>query len=198
MLLFFINPSNIVVNNNHLVGTYPLKMAVLAGGIGFVVISLVTGIIKDRINKKSMICDLEIFYNGKNKKVKTMLDTGNLLKEPISGADVIIVEKESLKEIVSKEILLNISKILKGEWIEDARVHNYKFKLIPFSSLGNDNGLLIGFKPDYIKVYGEDEILRDDVLIGIYDGKLSRTNGYASLIGLNIINDSNELESKLN
>lgn len=197
MLVFFINPDNVIINDNHFVGTYPLKMVVLAGGLGFIIISLVTGIIKDKINKKVMICDLEIFYNGKNKKIKTMLDTGNLLKEPISGADVIIVEKESLKEIVSKDLLINISKILEGSWLDNSEIHSYKFKLIPFSSLGNDNGLLIGFKPDYVKVYSDEEILRDDVLIGIYDGKLSKSNIYTSLIGLNVINNSNKVKENV-
>lgn len=194
MLLFFISPKNIILQNNYLVGTYPLKVAVLAGGIGFIIISLVTKIIKDKISKKSMICELEIFYKGKNVKIKTMLDTGNLLKEPISMADVVIVEKESLTEIISKEVLENISNILHGKWIESNTVHSYKFKLIPFSSLGNDNGLLIGFKPDYIKIYGEEECVRNDVLIGIYDGKLSRNNMYASLIGLDILNHSQKMK----
>lgn len=190
MLLFFINPDNVVIDGNHFIGTYPLKIAVLAGGIGFIIISLVTQIIKDRISKRAMICDLEIFYNGKNRKLKTMLDTGNLLKEPISKSDVVIVEKESLKDIISNEILENITYILKGSWIESENIHSYKFKLIPFSSLGNDNGLLIGFKPDYIKICGEEECVRDDVLIGIYDGKLSKTNMYTSLIGLNVLDNT--------
>jgi hypothetical protein len=43
-----------------------------------------------------MLCDLEIFYKGKMKKIKTMIDTGNFLKEPITQTDVIIVEKNSL------------------------------------------------------------------------------------------------------
>lgn len=188
MLLFFINPQNLIIENNHLVGTYPLKIAVLSGGFGFIVISVVAGIIKSNLNKKAMICDLEIFYNGKYKKIKTMLDTGNLLKEPISKSDVVIVEKDSLEGIVSNDILKNIKYILKGNWIEDDNVHSYKFKLIPFSSLGNENGLLIGFKPDYIKIYGEEECIRKNVLIGIYDGKLSKSNSYTSLIGLDILN----------
>ena len=58
-----------------------------------------------------MICDLEIFYDGKYKKLKTMLDTGNLLKEPISKADVVIVEKDSLEGIISNDILKNIKHI---------------------------------------------------------------------------------------
>lgn len=188
MLLFFINPNNLIIENNHFVGTYPIKVAVLAGGFGFIIITIVAVIIKSNLSKKAMICDLEIFYDGKYKKLKTMLDTGNLLKEPISKTDVVIVEKESLEGIISNDILKNIKYILKGKWIEDDNVHSYKFKLIPFSSLGNENGLLIGFKPDYIKIYGEEEYIRKNVLIGIYDGKLSRTNSYSSLIGLDILN----------
>ncbi len=188
MLLFFISPNNLVMENNHFIGTYPIKVAVLSGGVGFIVITVVAEIIKSNINKKSMICDLEIFYDGKYKKLKTMLDTGNLLKEPISKTDVVIVEKESLEGIVSNDILKNIKCILKGKWIEADNIHSYKFKLIPFSSLGNENGLLIGFKPDYIKIYGEEECIRKNVLIAIYDGKLSRTNSYSSLIGLDILN----------
>ena len=188
MLLFFIKPQNIIIKSNHLVGTYPIKITILAGILGFVVIFLIEKIIKDRLNKKSMICDLEIFYDGKIRKIKTMIDTGNLLKEPISKNDVIIVEKESLEGIVSKDILENIKYILKGKWIQEKNIYSYKIKLIPFSSLGNDNGLLLGFKPDYVKIYSDDEITRNDVLIGIYDGKLSKANQYNSLIGLDILN----------
>ena len=188
MLLFFINPNNLIIEDNHLVGTYPLKVTVLAGGFGFIVITIIANIIKSNLSKRSMICDLEIFYKGKYKKIKSMLDTGNLLKEPISKTDVVIVEKESLEGMISNDILKNIKHILKGKWIESDNVHSYKFKLIPFSSLGNENGLLIGFKPDYIKIYGEEECIRKNVLIGIYDGKLSRSNSYTSLIGLDILN----------
>lgn len=195
MLLFFINPQNIVMNKNGFVGIYPLKVTVFAGGIGFIIISIVTQIIKTRINRNNIICELEIFYNGKCQKIKTMLDTGNLLKEPISNADVIIVEKESLKEILNSEILDNISSILKGRWIEAENIHSYKLKIIPFSSLGNDNGLLIGFKPDYIKIYSEEEIIRNDVLIGIYNGKLTKNSMYTSLIGLDILEKKNLKEN---
>ena len=186
MLLFFINPQNIIINENRFVGTYPLKIAVLAGGLGFIIITIVAQIIKNKLTKNNMICELEIFYKGKNKKMKTMLDTGNLLKEPISNEDVIIVEKESLRDMISNDILENINIILKGNMLDSQNIYSYKIKIIPFSSLGNDNGLLIGFKPDYIKVYGEEEIVRNDIIVGIYNGKLTQNDMYTSLIGLNI------------
>lgn len=142
-----------------------------------------------------MVCDLEIYYNGKYQKIKTMIDTGNLLKDPITQSDVIIVEKESLKNMISENILENIDNIINGKWLESTEeVHKYKFKIIPFSSLGKENGLLIGFKPDYIKILDEGEFIRDDVIIGIYDGKLTKTNLYSSLIGLEILNKGKVLK----
>lgn len=187
MLLFFINPKDIIIKSNHLVGVYPLKVAIMSGIVGFIVFVVISKIVKNSLNKKSIICDIEIFYNGNTEKIKTMIDTGNLLKDPISQNDVIIVEKDSLKSVISKDILDNIQAILQGKWLETENVHSYKLKLIPFSSLGNDNGLLIGFKPDYIKIYSEEEYIRNDVLVGIYDGKLSKNNLYTSLIGLDIL-----------
>lgn len=189
MLLFFIKPENIVIKGNHFVGTYPLKVVIVGGIAGFIIITVVSKIIKDRINKKALICDLEIFYKGKIKKIKTMIDTGNLLKEPITQTDVIIVEKSSLKDIVEDEILDNLENILKGKWLEkeNLKVHEYHFKLIPFTSLGNENGLLIGFKPDYVKIYDEEENIRSNIIIAIYNGKLCKTNLYTSLIGLDVL-----------
>lgn len=198
MLLFFINPQNIKISENRLVGVYPIKITILAGILGFIVISIVAQIIKNRMTKKDMICELEIFYNGKYKRLKTMLDTGNFLKEPITNADVIIVEKESLKDIVDNDLLDNIGTIIKGKWLDSENIYSYKLKIIPFTSLGNDNGILIGFKPDYIKIYSEREIIRNDVLIGIYNGKLTRNNTYTSLIGLDTLEVNNSKVLKEN
>ncbi len=144
MLLFLINPSHIVFKNGLLVGSYPVKMTIIGGIVGFIVIAIVSYVIKDRLRVKSMLCDLEIYYKGKYQKLKTMIDTGNLLKEPISQTDVIIVEKNSLRGMIADEILDNLDDILQGKWLSSKEdVYAYKFKVIPFSSLGNENGLLI-------------------------------------------------------
>lgn len=189
MLLFFLKPEDIIFRNGHLIGTYPIKIAILGGIVGFSIIAMLSNIIRDRRKIKSMLCDMEIFYKERKIKLKTMIDTGNLLKDPITQTDVIIVEKASLKGLLEDEILDHIEDILNGKWLEDSRIHNYKFKLIPFSSLGNENGLIIGFKPEYIKIYDETEKIIKNVIVGIYPGRLSKTNLYTSLIGLNILKE---------
>ena len=50
--------------------------------------------------------------------------------------------------------------------------------------------MLIGFKPDYIKIYSDEIKTAKNVIIGIYNGKLTKSNLYTSLIGLNILKES--------
>lgn len=184
MLLFFISPENVIYENGHFIGTYPIKITIIGGILGFLIITLVAKFIKDRI--QNTLCDLEIFLNEKKIHIKTLIDSGNLLKEPITNQDVIVVQKSSLEDLIDKKILNEAIEMVNGKIIGDMSedIYKLKFKVIPFSALGNENGVLIGFKPDYIKIYSEEEIVKKDVIVGIYDGKLSKTNLYTSLIGL--------------
>ena len=195
MLLFFINPKNIVFNGNHLVGLYPIKVTIIGGIVGFIIISIVALIIKNKLNQNNIIYDLKIVHNGKTIILKTLMDSGNLLKDPITNMDVIIVEKDSLKNLLDIEAFEYTKKMRKGNLLEENlnNIHKYKFKFIPFSSLGNENGMLIGFKPDFVEIYGEEENIRNDVVIGIYEGKLSKTDRYTSLVGLNIFKRSGNI-----
>lgn len=195
MLLFFINPKNVVFNGKHLVGLYPIKVTIIGGIVGFIIISIVALIIKNKLNQNNIIYDLKIVHNGKTIMLKTLMDSGNLLKDPITNMDVIIVEKDSLQDLLDKDALEYINKMKKGNLLEESfeNIHKYKFKFIPFSSLGNENGMLIGFKPDFVEIYGEEENIRNDVVIGIYEGKLSKTNKYTSLVGLNIFKRSGSI-----
>ncbi len=184
MLLFFVSPESVIYENGRFIGTYPLKITIYGGILGFIIIILVAKFIKNKFS--NTLCDLEIFFKGKVIKLKTLVDSGNLLKEPISNQDVIVVQKSSLEDLIDKKILNEATSMIKGSLIGDMskELYEYKFKVIPFSSLGNENGVLIGFKPDYIKIYSDEEIIKKDVIIGIYDGALSKTNLYTSLIGL--------------
>lgn len=100
---------------------------------------------------------------------------------------VVIVEKNILSGLVDSFILENIQNILGGKWLEEtnSKIYDYKFRIIPFSSLGNKDGLLLGFKPDYIKIYTDEDILEKEVVVGIYEEALcSYSNEYNAIIGL--------------
>lgn len=148
-LLYFIRPQDILMRNGYLTGTYPIKIALLGGIVGFVVVNIAFKIVKGRISKKDMFCDIEIYFREKKASIKAMIDTGNLLKEPISGMPVIVVEKQELEDIIPRKIIENLNTILTGgntnEILEEAKEYLPKFRVVPFSSLGKQNRTIIRF-----------------------------------------------------
>ena len=183
-LLYIINPQNINFENGVLIGTYPLKVTIIAGIIGFIVIQIAFRINKRQVKKKDMYCKLEVVINKKIAKIKAYVDTGNMLKEPITNIPVIIVEKEKIKNLIN----IDLDKIIGGD---SQNINKIKFRIIPFNSIGKQNGMLIGIKPDFVKVMFEDnEKYIEDVIIGIYDKKINKE--YSALIGLELLEGESE------
>ena len=187
-LIYIIKPQDILMKNGLFLGTYPLKTVMLSAIIAFFIIVTAFSIVKSKISKKDMFCDIEIKLNEKIIKTKAMLDTGNLLKEPITNTPVVVVEHTLLYECMPKEILNNLEKIIGGDF---EKLPNYireeyvlKLKLIPFSSLGKNNGMLLGIKPEYLKVVGEEERVSQNVIIGIYNKSLTKKGEYRALMGM--------------
>ena len=53
--------------------------------------------------------------------------------------------------------------------------------------------MIIGFRPDYIKIHTEDgERIRKKVIVGIYDNKITKNGLYSGLIGLNLLNQESK------
>lgn len=187
--IYFVRPENILIQNGVLIGTSAIKLILVGVIVGFIVVIISFKNIKSKISKKDMFCNITIELNNKFKKIKAMIDTGNLLKEPISKSPVIVVEKQELAGIVEEDVLNNTDKIIKGCYEKDLAGYNLKFRVIPFSSLGKENGLLLGIKIDNLYVdYDDQENTINNAIVGIYDKKLSKSNAYTALLGLDIIN----------
>ena len=173
-------------------GTYPLKTVFLGAIIASIILITAFKVIKSKITAKDIYCNIEIYLEQKKIEIKAMLDTGNLLKEPISGMPVIVVEHTKLYDIIPKEILNNLDKILGGdlESIPEEIKEKYltKLKVIPYSSLGKQNGMILGIKADKIKIIKEDEnIIKNNIIIGIYNKPLTKRGEYNGLVGIELL-----------
>lgn len=192
-LLYFVKPQDIFMVDGVYIGTYPIKIALLGGIVGFVVMHIAFKFVKNKMSKKELIYDVEIKIEEKILNLKAMLDTGNMLKDPITGVPVVVVEKEKLKEILPQEIINNTDNIIGGDWKANEENYNYRarFRIIPFTSIGKQNGMLLGFKVDEIKILVDaEEIIKKEVIICIYKEKLTKNNTYSALIGLDILEGS--------
>lgn len=191
-LIYIIKPQNILMKNGLFLGTYTLKTVMLGAIVAFCIIIGAFAIIKNKISKKDMFCEIEILINQKKIKTKAMIDTGNMLKEPITNVPVIVVEHILLYSCMPKEILNNLKEIMGGDFknipcdIQEKYIS--KLKLIPFSSLGKQNGMLIGIRPEYVKVItDEQEKINKNVIIGIYEKSLTKKGEYQALIGIELL-----------
>lgn len=191
-LIYIVKPQDILMKNGLFLGTYPLKTILLGSILAFIIILTAFTVVKSKITKKDMFCEIEIQINGKKVETTAMLDTGNLLKEPISNTPVVVVEHTLLYECIPKEILNHLDELLGGEFDnipEEIKVEYIsKLKFIPFSSLGKQNGMLLGIKAETIKIKNmEQEAKKNDIIIGIYNKSLTKRGEYRALMGIELL-----------
>lgn len=191
-LIYIVKPQDILMKNGLFLGTYPLKTVILAAIVAFVVIITAFTIIKSKMTKKDLIYKIEVKLNGKEIKTEALVDTGNMLKEPITNTPVVVIERSLLYDVIPKEILNHLEDIIGGDFekIPEEIKNEYisKLKLIPFSSLGKQNGMLIGIKPEYLKIIKEEEIdVKENIILGIYDKSLTKKGEYRALMGMEFV-----------
>lgn len=191
-LIYIVKPQEILMKNGLFLGTYPLKTVLLGAVVAFILIITVFAIAKNKIAKKDMFCDIKFKLNGKEIKTKAMIDTGNLLKEPITNTPVVVVEHTLLYDCMPKEILNHLEDILGGDFEkvpEEIRLkYISKLKLIPYSSLGKQNGMLLGIKPDFLVIQEEEnEEIKDNIILGIYNKSLTKRGEYRALLGIEML-----------
>lgn len=96
--------------------------------------------------------------------VSGLLDTGNGLTEPISGKPVAILESEIWQQME-----------------EEKRPE--KLRVIPFHSIGKENGILEGYEVDKIEIeYNADKRELNKVMIAVFQGKLSSKGEYQMIL----------------
>lgn len=191
-IIYMVNSQNIIIQNGILVGSYTIKTILIGIIIAYFTVLAAFKIIKAKISRNDLICDITVNLNNKEIKTKAMIDTGNLLKEPITNMPVIVMEHTLFYDILPKEILNNTEEILGGDFtkIPDDIKKEYspKLKVIPYSSLGKSNGMLLGIKGEKLIIYLKEETqIIDKVIIGIYNKSLTKQGEYRSLLGLEVL-----------
>lgn len=191
-VIYMVNTGKISIKNGVIIGNYTLKTILTGFVIAFLIIITAFKFVKSKISKNDLFCNIIVKINKKEVKAKAMIDTGNMLKEPITNIPVVVMEHSLLYDAIPKEILENIDDILGGDFnkIPEKIKQEYmsKLKVIPFSSLGKQNGMLLGLKADELEVEAEDGIKNvDKVIIGIYNKNFSKKGEYSALLGIDVI-----------
>lgn len=130
----------------------------------------------NRINAKTSL--VRMSFQGRSIQFDALIDSGNLLCDPISGDGIILIKDFKLKEIFSPQQLLAIKSL-------DVLSENFPMGIRLIST---DNGLIPIFRPKYteVKIFGTKQKREISVLMGI-DFTKGSFGGAAGLIPLQYV-----------
>ncbi len=170
-----------------------LTTAFLTIGLGYISVSVLINSLRKTCENTESYVSLYIEFDGQGLWLPALIDTGNELRDPLTGTPVIIVEASAVKSILCPQIAF-------GPTANPAENINFdndtldptwakRFRIIPFSSLGCENGLLPGFKADSIRVKGTFELPCENksAIVCLYDKELSENKKYSALLSPELV-----------
>ena len=140
-------------------------------------------------NRNDLV-SFRIAVDGKELLLQGLVDTGNGLQDPLSHLPVIVCELQAVQQLVPPVIaeMVKTSNVTKIDGLEG---HPWcsKIRLIPFSALGTEKGMLLGFKPDLLCVCEEKEqkVVPCAAVVCLYNKTLSPENNYQALLSPDLI-----------
>ena len=130
--------------------------------------------IAKRNSKTNMLVAVKLVHKGKERLLTGLIDTGNSLREPYTGKPVHIVCEETISSL-----------------LESQDLPTERFKLVPFTSVGKNHGLIKVITIDELWVYTIEDTLKytndaiyikNEVAIGLYEGSLSNVGEFQMLL----------------
>ena len=169
--------------------TVSWQMVLTGMVVSYVLIKLAMKLVERHAIKRQMLMNVMVSMNEKYIFFDALVDTGHSLREPLTQSPVIVAEFEQVQEFLPDGLRGlfyakredNIASILDNQ---ESTFYN-RIRMIPFTSIGKASGMLIGFRPDRVMVGTETS--RQDVVIGIYNDKLTKDGRYHGLVSPEIV-----------
>ena len=167
-----------------------LKVSALIFGLIFGLMIARKGFLSIRRSwrKEEFRTEIEISFLGHSCRANALIDTCNDLREPISGLPVVVADKRVLLPLMPESFQEAFQKNngdpvrLAQEYFANHQDAWHKsFRLIPFTSIGQQHGLLLGFKPDSLRLYDGHQTRDGNAVVCIATNGLS-TGEYRAIL----------------
>ena len=135
---------------------YPWWLLPWAVLLAYVLLKIGAGWMETHIQRRREFCTAAVFWRGRCAEARTLIDTGNGLRQA-DGRGVAILELRAVLPLFSAEESV---RLLSGE--------RKGLEWLAFSSLGNPDGRLWGIRAEELVLFfGEKSIRHRDIFVGI-------------------------------
>lgn len=165
-----------------------LLLAAAAGGVG------VAGF-RRMLRRFGLMSKVQISFGEQKVSLPCFLDTGNNLREPLGQRPVLLVELAALRQVLPSALWYGLHRLYRTEG-ENARPYQVwlacqsfgwsrRLLLLPFHSVGEKQGLLLGFVPDELTFQladGRQVQSRQEIVLGICPLPLRGLKGCRAIV----------------
>lgn len=193
--LFQNNPSAYTTMNGLMLFLINVRYTWLITAVAIAIMAAIWGrkFIKRNIMRSMLQVPVVIKFGEQRLAVKALVDTGNNLRDPLTNKPVMIAEYNALHMLFPEKFRVlyekdssNIEAIIKC--MENEPEWSFRVRLIPFSSIGKTNGMLLGLRPDNVVIVTDDRTVKvKEVIIALYDQRLSAKGEYRALLHPDIL-----------
>lgn len=189
---FLMNPPFIYKKGSY--GTWEVILVNLLSLL--IVTELGWGLIHQLYLEKGCLFSIRLSVNGLTTDLCALLDTGNMLVDPITGHPVLVVEVRSLQEVLPPEVI-DLNKILaRGEFPDNSALDfspdwASRIRFIAYASVGREKGFLLGFRPDEVTLLQKEPRTLPPVLVGLYNFAASTGSSYQALLPSSLLTGFN-------
>lgn len=177
-------PLGAVMSNGIMYMDIPFWLLFLGGALFYCGVGIFSFImrIKSRTGARRKVI---IEAGGRRVELTALADTGNILVDPISQAPVLVAELDALVGLFDLKLRAGLSSDNFQEGLAEMTSQGFRARLIPFNSVGSENGVMIGFVPDMAAVREGRGMRPMDCVIGVYPKSLSADRSYTALYNPN-------------
>jgi len=154
-MMYFLGIAGVTQNSSVYLGALGYLYVLLGCAITYLLFHFFANFIKGRLIIERTYADVEIAMEGRTVTMKGMVDTGNFLTDPFTGKPVMIISANAAKQFVSDEIVEEAVNGRKTQILSETLMNsNYanRIRMIPFQSIGEERGYLVGIRPDLIRI----------------------------------------------
>lgn len=142
----------------------PLWLFTLLAAISFLLSWILSYLGRENTERNEAHVTVE--YAGKSADFSLLLDSGNLVKEPISGKNVVWISAEKAKSLFTEDVYAAIVK-KQGEFLL-----RHKFRLISYSGIHGQKTLCYGFFPDRLSFSKDGHTAALDACVAVCDREI--------------------------
>lgn len=154
----------------------------LLSALSYAVICLILKTYDYFRDKRTKFCRAVLFNGGRKQIVGGLLDTGNCLKDPVTGQRVHVTDYEAVKGLFGETELKELLSMYEYR-NEESAAATHNFRYIPFRSVGKAHGLLPAITIDQITICLEErEVVQKNPVIMVSKDKLSTRGNYRIII----------------